>query len=243
MDDQGPFTNPAVAAEIARQAAEHERFAFDDASYLLGALSEPERVAYEQHLQTCPLCQSELADLANLPHLLEQADPSAWTAEQPPETLLPRLLRQVQRERRRRFMRGGLVGLAAACLIALVTVVGTTVWRSDHAPQSLALHSVAGGVPVHATVMLSESKSGTGIRLTCGYNSTQPYPTSGNGKPVWYQMVVINKSGQRTPLSAWPSPQPGENVVEDRTTPWPKSEIAAIEVTQADGTAVLRLDL
>jgi hypothetical protein len=243
MDEHRPSTDPAVAAEIARQAAEHERFAFDDASYLLGALSEPERIAYEQHLQTCPLCQSELADLANLPHLLEQADPTAWTAEQPPETLLPRLLRQVQRERRRRFVRGGLVGLAAACLIALVTVVGATVWHSNDAPRSLALHSVVGAIPVHATVMLSESKSGTAIRLTCGYDSTQPYPSSGNGKPVWYQMVVINKSGQRMPLSTWPSPQPGEDVVEDRTAHWPKSEIAAIEVTKADGTAVLRVDL
>ena len=243
MDDQRPPTNPAVAAEIARRAAEHERFAFDDASYLLGALSEPERIAYEQHLHTCPLCQSELADLANLPHLLEQADPSAWTAEQPPETLLPRLLRQVHRERQRRFVRGGLVGLAAACLIALVTVIGVAVWRSDDAARSLAMHSVAGAVPVHATVMLSESKSGTAIKLTCGYDSTQPYPTTGNGKPVWYQMVVINKSGARMPLGAWPSPQPGEDVVEDRTAHWPRSQIAAIEVTEADGTAVLRLDL
>src|SRR5882757_7083251 len=104
MEDHGPFTNPAVAAEIARQAAEHERFAFDDAAYLLGALSESERVTYEQHLQTCPLCQSELAELANLPNLLERADPTAWTAEQPPQTLLPRLLREVHRERQRRFV-------------------------------------------------------------------------------------------------------------------------------------------
>jgi hypothetical protein len=244
MDEQRATPDPAVAAEIAHQAAEHERFAFDDASYLLGGLSEPERIAYEQHLEHCPLCQSELADLADLPKLLERADPAAWTAEQPPDTLLPRLLREVHRERRHRFVRGGLVGLAAACLVALLTVVGATVWRADHSPQTLALRSVAGDVPVDATVTLKESKSGTSIKLKCSYHSNQPYdPNAGNGKPMWYQMVVVNRSGQKSSLSSWPAPKPGEDVLVDKMTHWPKGDIAAILVTKADGAAVLRVDL
>jgi hypothetical protein len=98
---------------------------------------------------------------------------------------------------------------------------------------------------VHATVTLSESRSGTTIKLKCEYSGNQPYsPQISGDKPVWYQMFAISRSGERIPLSNWPSPQPGEDVVVDKMTHWPKSDIATIEVTTANGTTpVLRLDL
>lgn len=245
MDEQSRSADPVIAAEIARRAAEHERFAFDDAAYLLGALSEEDRVAFEDHLHSCPLCQSDLAELAPVPELLAQVDPSAWTAEPPPETLLPRLLHEIQRDRRRRFVRGGLAGLAAACLIAVLTAVGTGVWRAEHTPQVVAMQAVgAGTVPVHATVKLTSSKAGTSIELKCTYHAYQPYgPGAGGAKIPWYRMVVTNRAGQDLPIGTWPAPQPGEDVVVARTTHWAKPDIARITVTQMDGTPVLRLDL
>jgi len=237
--------DPRVAAQIGRVAAEHDRFAFDDAAYLLGALSAEDRLAYETHLRECPLCQSSVDELSELPRLLEQADLPAWTSEQPPETLLPRLLRQVQREGRKRLIRASAIGLSAACLVTLLVFLGTSVWHKEHKAQVVAMHSVASGEQtVWANVMLSESDEGTTIKLTCGYHTVGAYdpPTSPDKLP-WYHMVVINRSGEATTLGSWPAPQPGENVVVGKTTHWSKSDIATVEVTTATGKPLLRVDL
>jgi hypothetical protein len=46
----------------------------DSGSYVLGALSPPERDAYERHLGQCDTCRTEVADLAVLPGLLGRLD-------------------------------------------------------------------------------------------------------------------------------------------------------------------------
>ena len=60
-------------------ATEHERWADDVASYLLGALDADERTAFERHLETCHVCQDECARLEPaaeaLPRSVEQYEP------------------------------------------------------------------------------------------------------------------------------------------------------------------------
>jgi hypothetical protein len=243
MDSNRPDPDPVIAAEIARQAADHERFAFDDAAYVLGALSEQDRTAYEEHLRSCPLCQSEIVDLRDMPDLLGKADPAAWTAEQPPDTLLPRLLREVQRDRRRRALRTATIGLAAACLVALLSFAAITTWRSDHAPRALVMQGAQ--VPLHATVTLLKSKSGTTIKLTCSYDAPQPYvPATPGAKQVWYRMLAYNRAGDPpTDLGSWPSPKPGEDIELAKMMHWRASDIAKIEVTRVNGEVVLWLNL
>jgi anti-sigma factor RsiW len=51
----------------------------DSAVYVLGALSPPEREAYERHLVDCADCRAEVAEFADLPGLLGRLDPA--TAE------------------------------------------------------------------------------------------------------------------------------------------------------------------
>ena len=46
-------------------------FEHDDAAYVLGALDEPDRVAFEAHLETCPACQERVADARATTHLLD----------------------------------------------------------------------------------------------------------------------------------------------------------------------------
>jgi hypothetical protein len=46
-----------------------------DAAYVLGALSPAERREFEEHLATCPTCQSEVAEVAGIPGLLAQMAP------------------------------------------------------------------------------------------------------------------------------------------------------------------------
>jgi len=47
----------------------------DSAVYVLGALSPPEREAYERHLADCAECRAEVAEFSDLPGLLGRLDP------------------------------------------------------------------------------------------------------------------------------------------------------------------------
>ncbi|MDT4939442.1 MAG: hypothetical protein QOG80_3113, partial [Pseudonocardiales bacterium] len=102
----------------------HERFAHDDAAYLLGALSSEDRAEYEAHLATCDLCRASLAEISTVPGMLAgitEADlEDAAAGSPPPDTLLPRLMRAARSERRtRRWVVTAGAGLAAAAIVAL----------------------------------------------------------------------------------------------------------------------------
>jgi hypothetical protein len=243
-DDRDPYLpNAEVSDAIARHAAEHERFAFDDAAYVLGALSEVDRIAFEAHLESCPLCQSEVADLRDMPDMLRRADPAEWTAEPPPETLMPRLLRRVEQERRSKLLRTGVLGFAAACLVAALVAVGLSFWRADDTPRTVAMQTVgSGAAPVHAKVAMSSSGSGTKIQFWCGYDAPD-YGKTGQSQPPLprYKMLVFNKRGAPPQeVSTWEA----RPLVEITTSSdWAPANISKIEITRDDGTPVLRLVL
>ncbi|GAA3237079.1 anti-sigma factor family protein [Dactylosporangium siamense] len=52
----------------------------DSAVYVLGALSPPEREAYERHLVDCEECRAEVAEFGELPELLGKLDPDVAQA-------------------------------------------------------------------------------------------------------------------------------------------------------------------
>jgi hypothetical protein len=66
----------------------------DSAVYVLGALSPPEREAYERHLADCAECRAEVAEFSDLPGLLGRLDPEIAAqialASDPPEASRPR---------------------------------------------------------------------------------------------------------------------------------------------------------
>jgi hypothetical protein len=222
-------------------AAEHARFEFDDAAYLLDALEPEQREAFERHLRRCPICRDRVAGFGDLPAVLARADVSAWEPELPPETLLPRLLRQVAASRRQRARRIGVLAAAAACLLALLATGGVLGWQHAHRPQTLAMEQVGpNAAGVHATVQLIGSGSSTRVKLACGY-------PAGNGsyQHGWapsYRMVIFNRRGERVDLGSW-TPQPDEDVQITRTSPWPRQNISRIEVSDDRGQTVLRLRL
>jgi hypothetical protein len=49
----------------------------DSAAYVLGALSPAERSDYERHMAECPICRTDVAELAVLPGLLGRLDVTA----------------------------------------------------------------------------------------------------------------------------------------------------------------------
>jgi anti-sigma factor RsiW len=112
-------------------ARDHKRFEEDLGAYLLGALTDPERQAFEEHLAACEICQEDLE------HLRVAAEALPRSVEQygAPETLKESLMTTVRAEspepeRRREGPSLGQVRLtfprlawaAAAALMATVLV-------------------------------------------------------------------------------------------------------------------------
>lgn len=233
-----------------RDASEHARFALDDAAYVLGALDEVDREAFERHLEGCPLCQAQVTELRGMPALLDAADLTGWDSTPVPETLLPALLWQVAVQRRHRRRLISTVAAVAACLITLVAVLGVQTWRHTQAPHALALQPVtSAAAAVKASVTLTPVADGTRLRVLCGHypGSTAPeYPGGKAGRaggyqtPTSYSLVVINKAGARQSPTSWGS---GRDIDVVTSTNWPEQAIGTIEIVDNSGAAVLRLTL
>ena len=56
-------------------------FEYDAGSYVLGALSPEDRVAFERHLPGCPACAQSVRELAGLPGLLSRIPAETFEAE------------------------------------------------------------------------------------------------------------------------------------------------------------------
>jgi anti-sigma-K factor RskA len=102
--------------------SEHVRHQDDVGAYLLGALNDLERRAFERHLRGCNECQDELARLRPAADAL----PGSVQQFEPPARLKASLMEVVEREARltelprRRFTRP----LAVAAVLLLGLVVG-----------------------------------------------------------------------------------------------------------------------
>jgi hypothetical protein len=224
-------------------AAEHDRFAFDDGAYLLGALEPADRLAFERHLRSCPTCQQSVAELAPLPAVLERVDPATLNGLEVgpvPESLLPKLLAEVHRHRGRRALRTAATGFLVACLLAGLAFGGVRYWTDTHRPQTLVMQAVGpDAAGIYATVRLLGDGADTRIQLDCGYynRATAIYPDE-----QFYRMVVFNRAGMMRDLGSW-TPQPGEDVEITRDSPWRRQALSRIEISDSNGGVVLRLDL
>ena len=102
--------------------SDHARHQDDVGAYLLGALNDLERQAFERHLRDCADCQEELARLRPAADAL----PGSVQQFEPPARLKASLMEVVEREARvtqlprRRFTRP----LAVAAVLLLGLVVG-----------------------------------------------------------------------------------------------------------------------
>jgi hypothetical protein len=208
-----------------------DRFIHDDAAYVLGSLSPDERAEFEAHLQTCEACRARVRELADLPDLLATV-PFDEVGEDAPDTLLPGLLRKAKSEqRRRKWVTGGLAGLAAACLVALAVAV----WPSNSAPgpRPQAMAAVVAS-PIHATAAVADRVWGTQISLDCYYDG-RSVPTD------WaYGLTVIGKDNSKYWLGTW-TLVAGKDTKFASGTALRRDEIKRIEITAPDGQAILQL--
>jgi anti-sigma-K factor RskA len=73
---------------------DHERWEDAAGTYVLGALPDDEKAAYEAHLATCPACRTETDELS----VAAEALPVSAPAMKPPPALKARIMAEVERE-------------------------------------------------------------------------------------------------------------------------------------------------
>lgn len=230
-----------------------------DGSYVLGALSPAEREQFERHLAECPSCREAVRGLAGLPGLLSRVDEQAVAAppERAPDTLLPRLVREVRRERRRRSRT--VAGLAAAVVVVVAGAATIGVLRGSDpptaapppagAPSTISTDAAVpgadaremqpvDGAPVEGWLTLETVPWGTRLSLQCTYGAA----TGGYGgpEPVGYVMVVRTRDGQEREVATW-NAVPGRPMQLAAATASARTDIASVEVRTATGRPVLRL--
>jgi hypothetical protein len=202
-------------------------FAHDDAAYVLGALDPHERTRFEAHLAGCAECSARVRELAGVPALLAAVplEDLLGAPEQPPETLWPGLARRARAERRRRnWLTGGLGGLAAAAIAALLVAVWPSSSPAPTAGRPQAMTSLV-SAPLQATAALTQKGWGTEIDLVCSYDAGAPPGYA-------YGLRVVDTSGHAQDLGTWTLA--GSRTTFSSGTSLRRDQIANVQITVAD---------
>jgi hypothetical protein len=228
----------------------------DTGAYVLGALSPPQRIAFERHMVTCADCQAEVNDLAVLPGLLGRidADAASGLGELPAPTVLPGVLAKVHKQRRGRRVLAFAAGLAVACL-ALVAGLNMPSLATNSATKPIAapspigspaatitqpvmipMQSIDESEPVTAQVALTEVAGGTKILMTCQY----PAATGAAWDPEHgFKLFVVPRDGSPAQqVDAWAA-HPGQAVTATGMTAWSLAQIDRLELRTASGDELL----
>ena len=217
-------------------AAEHDRFADDAGAYLLGALEEQERTAFERHLATCHVCRDEVERL----RLAADALPRSVEQFAAPPTLKASLMEQVRAEARPRprrafagrfrlrAVRPRLVAVAAACALLAGAAAGIAISQLDGDGARTIAADVDGtrlGMG-EATLVLPEDGGPGALELT-----GMPQPPRGHVYAVW-----LRRDGRIEPGPLFTVDRNGRGVA---AVPEERDGVDAVMVTRerAGGTA------
>ncbi len=214
-----------------------DEFAHFDAAYVLGALSEADRAAFEDHLITCAECRNQVEQLRGLTDLLAHAPAEAFAVSpaQPterPDAVVALLSAAHARRTRRRWVAAAAATVAAACLILVTTLVVRS-QPSDTTGHPVAMAALI-QAPIHASADVSDVAWGTRITLTCTYDSTGPYP------PGAYTLNVEDRAGDWSTLGTW-NIEPGKVMTFTSGTAIRLTDIKKITIGTTGGTSVLQL--
>jgi hypothetical protein len=217
-------------------------FTENDAAYVMGALSDEDRRAFEAHLTDCPACRRSVAELSGMTAFLDRVPvervlqpPSHH--EQPPELSLPRLLKAARTERRRHAVRLVASGAVAASVVALAVVLGVSgSGPTEPSGVSVAM-TPARGAPVTGTLRVSPADWGTRISLDCrwvdGAEVADP-----DVRKVYRLVAVPRDGGDAQVLAQW-AVLPGQDATVAGSTQLAASEIARFELTALSTHEVL----
>ena len=165
-------------------------------AHALGRLDPPERDALQAHLDGCPACRAELAELAPLSAALRLADPKHLDATPvPPADLGSRIQAQLARERGARDLRRRTRLLAAAAALVVLAVGGTSavLLNRDGAPAAVAAEPVA----LQARIPDLQVRSADLVPHTWGVEVTVVLTGLHPGER--YRALVVDRAGRRLP--------------------------------------------
>jgi len=228
-------------------AGDSHDYATWDAAYVLGSLSTADRREYEAHLRVCPLCNQAVSELSGMPALLSKLDGGTVAAmgaddltAEPPDmvpNLLPSLLSEVHRRRRRVRMVTWTSGAAAAVLLAVGLFVSIAWQQHPTSPPPQASVSALpmaqiGTNALASTVSISSQHWGTYIDLNCVCLA----PVTAHHDKL--AMVVVSRDGAHTQLATWVA-DPGHTANPAGSISTPVEQIAAVQIVSADSGQVL----
>ena len=207
-----------------------------DAAYLLDALSAKDRRAYEEHLRTCDECSAEMASLAGVTGTLAALpdDRALATITTDPPNLLPGLVRNVQRERRRQRVRlGALMTGVALVAAAIGAVIAIPLTREQPQGDYVVLAQTVAS-KLSADARLVPERWGTTIEISCRYDELATPSERARG----YELYVTDTSGKSQLIASWTS-SPGTTVKPAATTKLQRSEIQALDIRSSESGRVL----
>lgn len=211
-------------------------FEHDDAAYVLGALDEPERLAFERHLIGCPDCVARVRELQHLPAALAGISGHELGADLVPAlpgSLLPGLLRRAATQRRRRrWIGAGAAAAAAAAVAAIVIALWPSTQPAPALPAAQPMTAVVAS-PVRAAVVLADRSWGTEIHLDCRYD------VAATGAGYVYGLTVVDTQGAAHELGTW-TLAAGDETTFTSGTALHRDQIRSVQITYA-GRAILRL--
>ena len=214
-------------------------------AYVLGALDEREAAELATHIEQCPICRRELAELESVRDLLGELPPEAML-DGPPEDgelLLQRTLWQVRAETRASQRRRPLLAVAAAVAAIVLLGAGILVGQRISAPvvQPTVAPTPTVSTPVPGTRNATATDPTTGATL-----AVTVIPAAGwvrltvkvDGIPAGEEcrLVVVAKGGAREPAGTWRVSEAGER---EGT---PLASFALVDPAQIDAVEVENLD-
>lgn len=213
-------------------AEEHRSLRELVGAYVLGGLTDAERLAVQAHLDGCAECRAEVAELEPVAAALQGIDPAALGPLTPPpadlgETILASVRhRERQRDRERWVGRAG-AGLLAAAVLAGVFFLGIQAAPAPATPPVIAMsvQQVAGGVQAEAGL----------VRHTWGTELKLRATGLSEGS---YTVTFVRADGSRVPGGTFIGT--GTNTLNcSLNGALPLEQTTEIVVTDASGTVVV----
>jgi hypothetical protein len=209
-------------------------------AYVVGALDPDERITVEHHLDSCPACRDELAELAGLPGLLARVDVNDVLHGEPaaPPELLDRLLSRASTEnrtaRRRRFMAAAaavaIASAGAAAAAAQIAEGHNSSSTTAAASSGRVLTAIDAGTHVSARINEQPKNWGTAVRVQL----------TGVPEGETCSLVVTNKSGQHEVAATWKVNYTGDVDVQGASA-WAPADIASYAIVTDDGQQLVSL--